>query len=196
MRYGAVWSGDWYASRGAEKHSGKSSVWNERNSKRNPFPGGTSYCFGLPEKPFLYKQTGFSFVLPIPRGLNFRSRTAQRQVSRLIVQMLLLHLPGLPVVSKHKLTKYGDEFVQDSHLFPFSPVQISHVVPLIIHNQDAIIHLTDTSRICIKLYVTTGSFYHTYTNASRNVINWRIWPHFRLWFPQQKWYNIPQRQNL
>ena len=89
-------------------------------------------------------------------------------------------LPGLPVVSKHKLTKYGDEFVQDSHLFPFSPVQIFHVVPLIIHNQDAIIHLTDTSRICIKLYVTTGSFYHTYTNASRNVINWRIWPHFRL----------------
>ena len=48
----------------------------------------------------------------------------------------------------------------------------------------------------LKLYVTTGSFYHTYTNASRNVINWRIWPHFRLWFPQQKWYNIPQRQNL
>ena len=47
----------------------------------------------------------------------------ERQVSRLIVQMLLLHLPGLPVVSKHKLTKYGDEFVQDSHLFPFSPVR-------------------------------------------------------------------------
>ena len=105
-------------------------------------------------------------------------------------------LPGLPVVSKQKLTKYGDEFVQDSHLFPFSPVQISHVVPLIIHNQDAIIHLTDTSRICIKLYVTTGSFYHTYINASRNVINWGICPHFRLWFPPQKWYNIPQRQNL
>lgn len=95
----------------------------------------------------------------------------ERQVSRLIVQMLLLHLPGLPVVSKHKLTKYGDEFVQDSHLFPFSPVQIFHVVPLIIHNQDAIIHLTDTSRICIKLYVTTGSFYHTYSNASRNVVS-------------------------
>ena len=90
------------------------------------------------------------------------------------------HLPGLPVVLRLLLTKYGDEFVQDSHLFPFSPVQIFHVVPLIIHNQDAIIHLTDTSRICIKLYVTTGSFYHTYTNASRNVINWRIWPHFRL----------------
>ena len=98
----------------------------------------------------------------------------ERQVSRLIVQTLLLHLPGLPVDSKQKLTKYGDEFVQDSHLFPFSPVQISHVVPLSIHNQDAIIHLTDTSRICIKLYVTTGSFYHTYINASRNVINWRI----------------------
>ena len=105
-------------------------------------------------------------------------------------------LPGLPVDSKQKLTKYGDEFVQDSHLFPFSPVQISHVVPLSIHNQDTIIHLTDTSRICIKLYVTTGSFYHTYINASRNVINWGICPHFRLWFPPQKWYNIPQRQNL
>ena len=80
----------------------------------------------------------------------------ERQVSRLIVQMLLLHLPGLPVVSKHKLTKYGDEFVQDSHLFPFSPVQISHVVPLFIHNQDAMIHLTDTSRICIKIICYNG----------------------------------------
>ena len=49
------------------------------------------------EKPFLYKQTGFSFVLPIPRGLNFRSRTAQRQVSRLIAQAVW-HLPGFPVV--------------------------------------------------------------------------------------------------
>ena len=39
---------------------------------------------------------------------------------------------------KHKLTKYGDEFVQDSHLFPFSPVQISD--------------LTDTLRICIKFF--------------------------------------------
>ena len=51
----------------------------------------------MPEKPFLYKQTGFSFVLPIPRGLNFRSRTAQRQVSRLIAQAVW-HLPGFPVV--------------------------------------------------------------------------------------------------
>ena len=126
------------------------------------------------------RSKSFSFVRPIPRGMNSSFLYCERQVSRLIVQMLLLHLPGLPVASKHKLTKYGDEFVQDSHLFPFSPVQIFHVVPLIIHNQDAIIHLTDTSRICIKLYVTTGSFYHTYTNASRNVINWRIWPHFRL----------------
>ena len=51
----------------------------------------------MPEKPILYKQTGFSFVLPIPRGLNFRSRTAQRQVSRLIAQAVW-HLPGFPVV--------------------------------------------------------------------------------------------------
>ena len=122
----------------------------------------------------------FSSVQPVTRGLkHYCFRTTQRQVSRLIYHCFG-RLPGCPVTYWPSLLNYGDEFVQDLHLFPFSPVQIFHVVPLIIHNQDAIIHLTDTSRICIKLYVTTGSFYHTYTNASRNVINWRIWPHFRL----------------
>ena len=48
------------------------------------------------EKPFSFYK-GFSFVLPIPRGLNFRSRTSLRQVSRLIARTVR-HLPGFPVV--------------------------------------------------------------------------------------------------
>ena len=33
------------------------------------------------------------------------------------------------------LATYGDEFVQDSHLFPFSPVPIFHVAFLILYDQ-------------------------------------------------------------
>ncbi len=45
-----------------------------------------------------------------------------RQVSRLIVHRLR-HLPGFPVIHSASLPNYGDEFVQDSHLFPYSPKQ-------------------------------------------------------------------------
>ena len=123
----------------------------------------------------------FSSVQPVTRGVETFLFPVQ-QSGRSPDLQIIMHcpLPGCPVSFWHALPKYSDEFVQDSHLFPFSPVQISHVIPLSIHNQDTIIHLTDTSRICIKLYVTTGSFYHTYINASRNVINWGICPHFRL----------------
>ena len=43
------------------------------------------------------------FVLPVPRGTNVTFLYCERQVSRLVVQMLLLHLPGLPVVISRRL---------------------------------------------------------------------------------------------
>ena len=46
--------------------------------------------------------------------------TALRQVSRL-KDLCIRHLPGFPVISRLLLPNYGDEFVQDLHLFPFSP---------------------------------------------------------------------------
>ena len=52
-------------------------------------------------------------------------RTTQRQVSRLIYHRFG-RLPGCPVTYRPSLLNYGDEFVQDLHLFPFSPEPASH----------------------------------------------------------------------
>ena len=46
--------------------------------------------------------------------------TAYRQVSRL-KDHHVGHLPSFPVIYRLSLPDYGDEFVQDLHLFPFSP---------------------------------------------------------------------------
>ena len=47
------------------------------------------------------------------------------QVSRLIgsgsTSHRIRYLPGFPVICQRLLPNYGDEFVQDLHLFPFSP---------------------------------------------------------------------------
>ena len=65
----------------------------------------------------------------------------ERQVSRLIAQTLVAFLPGLPVVQQPKLANYGDEFIQDLHLFPFSPIQTFRLI--------------DTLRICIYFSETS-----------------------------------------
>ena len=57
---------------------------------------------------------------------NDRLCTAFRQVSRLIDHRIR-HLPGFPVIYRLLLLNYGDEFVQDLHLFPFSPEPIIHI---------------------------------------------------------------------
>ena len=62
-----------------------------------------------------------SSVQPVTRGVKARAfRTTNRQVSWLID---LCALPSSRLPSEHwqALPKYSDEFVQDSHLFPFSP---------------------------------------------------------------------------
>ena len=51
---------------------------------------------------------------------TFRFCTVLRQVSRL-KDHRIRHLPSFPVISRLLLPNYGDEFVQDLHLFPFSP---------------------------------------------------------------------------
>ena len=69
----------------------------------------------------------FSYVQPVTRGLkHYCFRTTQRQVSRLIDHRIR-HLPGFPVIYRFLLLNYGDEFVQDLHLFPFSPEPIIHI---------------------------------------------------------------------
>ena len=52
--------------------------------------------------------------------------TAFRQVSRL-EDHCIRHLPGLPVIYRLQLPNYGDEFVQDLHLLPFSPEPATYV---------------------------------------------------------------------
>lgn len=59
-------------------------------------------------------------------------RTTQRQVSRLIYHCFG-RLPGCPVTYRPSLLNYGDEFVQDLHLFPFSPEPASHYLSKIIY---------------------------------------------------------------
>ncbi len=64
------------------------------------------------------------FVQPVTRGFERKSLcTAFRQVSRLI-DHCIGHLPGCPVIWRRQLLNYGDEFVQDLHLFPFSSESI------------------------------------------------------------------------
>ena len=53
--------------------------------------------------------------------------TALRQVSRLI-DPCIRHLPSFPVIHRLLLPNYGDEFVQDLHLFPFSPEPINDMI--------------------------------------------------------------------
>ena len=91
-----------------------------------------------------------SFVLPVTRGMNFPFLYCERQVSRLIAQTLVAFLPGLPVVQQPKLANYGDEFIQDLHLFPFSPIQTFRLI--------------DTLRICIY-FSETSLFQHRRMNS-------------------------------
>ena len=62
-----------------------------------------------------HKRTTFLLVV-----WNNRFCTAIRQVSRL-EDHCIGHLPSFPVIYRLQLPNYGDEFVQDLHLFPFSP---------------------------------------------------------------------------
>ena len=64
------------------------------------------------------------FVLPVPRGTNVTFLYCERQVSRLIASGFDSSASVSFPVSQWiipLLAKYGDEFVQDSHLLPFSP---------------------------------------------------------------------------
>ena len=53
---------------------------------------------------------------------TYRSCTAKGRSPGLLLERFCF-LPGIPVEILLLLAKYGDEFVQDSHLFPFSPVR-------------------------------------------------------------------------
>ncbi len=63
-------------------------------------------------------------------------RTAFRQVSRLIdhhiCRLPRKRYPWFPVTYRLLLPNYGDEFVQDLHLFPFSPKPMLILVPRIV----------------------------------------------------------------
>ena len=63
------------------------------------------------------------FVLPIPRGLNFYVPVLRKAGLPAYCSGASAPFPVIPVGMQLPLTKYGDEFVQDSHLFPFSPVR-------------------------------------------------------------------------
>ena len=64
----------------------------------------------------------FSSVQPVTRGVETFLFPVQ-QSGRSPDLQIIMHcpLPGCPVSFWHALPKYSDEFVQDSHLFPFSP---------------------------------------------------------------------------
>ena len=64
----------------------------------------------------------FSSVQPVTRGMETFLFPVQ-QSGRSPDLQIIMHcpLPGCPVSFWHALPKYSDEFVQDSHLFPFSP---------------------------------------------------------------------------
>ena len=64
------------------------------------------------------------FAQPMPRGpesvFTPDPMYCGGQVSRLIDQARPAFLPGLPVANRRALSNHGDEFVQESHLLPFS----------------------------------------------------------------------------
>ena len=78
----------------------------------------------IKEPPFIiYVQPFYSW------SETFVSVLTRRQVSRL-KDHRIHHLPSFPVISRLQLPNYGDEFVQDLHLFPFSPEPIvSTILP-------------------------------------------------------------------
>ena len=83
--------------------------------------------FSSQRKPFhpLWGKCPLScFVLPVPRGTNVTFLYCERQFSRLIASGFDSSASVSFPVSQWiipLLAKYGDEFVQDSHLLPFSP---------------------------------------------------------------------------
>jgi len=77
--------------------------------------------FYMLEHSYLNRTTNYSWYQ------SKRFRTTIRQVSRLIDHRIC-RLPGYPVAYWLQLPKYGDEFVQDSHLFPFSPEPTAYIL--------------------------------------------------------------------
>ena len=91
------------------------------------------------KKPFRFSTRGFQYFhhkenhltrcganvrFPVPRGTNVTFLYCERQVSRLIASGFDSSASVSFPVSQWiipLLAKYGDEFVQDSHLLPFSP---------------------------------------------------------------------------
>ena len=72
---------------------------------------------------FAYNQLLVVWNICVAITATYSFCTAVRQVSRL-KDHRIRHLPGFPVISRPLLPNYGDEFVQDLHLFPFSPEPI------------------------------------------------------------------------
>ena len=122
--------------------------------------------------------------------------TTSRQVSRL-KDHHIRHLPSFPVIYRLQLPNYGDEFVQDLHLFPFSPKPMlisTHCFDtcMLLFNYSVIYHISylmSTLNFQKSVYIHMSTAYLSFPPVD-------FWANSHLLFYWNNWYYYIQHKCL